>query len=155
MRFKTQQTSKVVSHHDKMRSLISHVPGDKYDTVRVEVQKTGDISGVLISRCDYYQYLKCFCLSFPPSVFPHGVQGLTFYPRNKTHLVSFLVAPANFYDFSRKLNKLELQYGYGYGYIVQYEIYQQYPQSGENSCKQSLSWEEDNCKLEKVSLILQ
>ena len=105
---------------------------------------------MLVSRCDYYQYLRCYCLSFPPAHYPHGVQAVTFYPRNKTHLISFLVSPSNFYDFSRKLNKLELQYGYGYGYIVKYEIYQQYLQSGENNCKQNLSWEVDDCKLEKV-----
>ena len=107
---------------------------------------------MLVSRCDYYQYLRCYCLSFPPAHYPHGVQAVTFYPRNKTHLISFLVAPSNFYDFSRKLNKLELQYGYGYGYIVKYEIYQQYLQSGENTCRQNLSWEVDKCKLEKVKV---
>ena len=112
----------------KLRSLAhtTNVAGDKYNSVRVEVKRPG----VLVSRCDYYQYLKCYCLSFPPTDYPHGVQGVTFHPRNKTDLISFLVAPANFYDFSRKLNKLELQYGYGYGYIVKYEIYQTSVQNG-------------------------
>ena len=107
-------------------------------------------SQVVVGRCDYYQYLKCYCLDFPPSQYPHGIQAVTLHPRTKTHVISFLVAPANFYDFSRKLNKLELQSGSGYEYIVNYEIHQQYLQSVENPCKQHLSWQVDYCKLEKV-----
>ena len=132
-----------------------NVPGEKYQSVPVEVSSSGGSGLVVVTRCDYYKYLKCYCLDFPHSDYPHGIQAVTLSPRNQTDIIAFLVAPANFYDFSRKLNKLELQSGFGYEYIVNYEIYQQYLGSAENPCKPNLSWQVDNCKMEKVlSLIL-
>ena len=137
-----------------LQSLIRNVPGEKYQSVPVEVTGRGGSSrGVVVTRCDYYEYLKCYCLSFPHTDYPHGIQAVTISPRNNTDIISFLVAPANFYDFSRKLNKLELQAGFGYEYIVNYEIYQQYLQSVENPCKQNISWQLDNCKMDKVKAL--
>ena len=142
------------SHPNELTSLaVKDVPGEKYHSVPVEVtsRSRGSDGLVIVSRCDYYEYLKCYCLAFPHSDYPHGIQAVTLSPRNNTDIISFLVAPANFYDFSRKLNKFELQSGFGYEYIVNYEIYQQYLGSEENPCKQNLSWQVDNCKMEKES----
>ena len=124
--------------------------GENYNSVGVDLTRAGGGGEVLVSRCDYYRYLKSYCFSFPHYHYPHGIQALTFYPRNQTDIIAFLVAPENFYDFSRKLNQLELQSGFGYEYIVKYEIYHQYRQSVENPCKQNLSWLVDDCKMEKV-----
>ena len=105
---------------------------------------------VTIRRCDYYQYLKCYCLSFPDSSYPHGIQEVSLSPFLNTDIISFLVAPENFYDFSRKLNKLEFQYGFGFEYIVRYDIHYQLLDSVKKPCRQNLSWAEDTCKIEKV-----
>ena len=125
--------------------------GDQYNVVDVEVSEILK-SGISITRCDYYEYLKCYCLTMDDKMFPYGVQGVYLHPLNDTDIITFIVPPGNFFDFSRKLNKLEVQHGAGYEYVIKYEIFKLL-NLDKRPCKNEISWKEDDCKMEKVNKI--
>ena len=106
-------------------------------------------SGIVITRCDYYEYLKCYCLTMDDQMFPHGVQGVYLHPLNETDIITFIIPPGKFFDYSRKLNKLEVQHGAGYEYVIKYDIFK-ILNLNKRPCKSEISWKEDDCKMEKV-----
>ena len=57
--------------------------GDEYKYVNIDAENETELSlnGLLISRCDYYLFLKCYCLSLDPNLYPHGVQGFSLFPK--------------------------------------------------------------------------
>ena len=126
-------------------------PGDHYNVVDVEVSKIEN-SGIAVTRCDYYEYLKCYCLTMDDKMFPYGVQGVYLHPINDTDIITFIVPPGNFFDFSRKLNKLEVQHGAGYEYVIKYDIFRLL-NLAKRPCNSEISWKEDDCKMEKVNKI--
>ena len=108
-----------------------------------------DQEGLKMERRDYYPYLKCYCLNLTKSKFPLGVQGIYFYP--KIEIAVLIVPPGRFYDYSRKLSSFELQLNYTHQYVIQYGIYKLLDlESPSKNCSEKLSWNEDQCKLEKV-----
>ena len=120
--------------------------GDEYKYVRINAENETELSlnGLLISRCDYYEYLKCYCISLEHKIYPHGVQGFTLIP--KIDISTFVVAPGRFYDFSRKLTKIEIETNFSYEYVIDYNIYNLINLDNK-PCKPELSWREDECKL--------
>ena len=85
--------------------------------------------------------------------FPYGIQGVTILqPKNKVDIITFIVPPGKFYDFTRKLNKLEIQHGSGYEYVIKYDIFKVLNLE-RKPCKSDISWKEDDCKMEKVLYI--
>ena len=123
--------------------------GDEYEYVDIKADNETDLTsnGLLISRCDYYEYLKCYCLSLSSRHYPHGVQGFTIFPR--IDIKTFVVAPGRFYDFTRKLTTIEIQTNFSYQYVIDYNIYNLINLETK-PCKASLSWKEDECKLSQV-----
>ena len=83
--------------------------------------------------------------------FPHGVQGVYLHPLNETDIIviTFIIPPGKFFDYSRKLNKLEVQHGAGYEYVIKYDIFK-ILNLNKRPCKSEISWKEDDCKMEKV-----
>ena len=124
--------------------------GEEYEYIDINVtEKETELSanGLLISRCDYYEYLKCYCISLDPRNFTHGVQGFTLSP--KIDISTFVVAPGRFYDFSRKLTKIEIENNFSYEYVIDYNIYNLINLHNK-PCQPQLSWREDECKLSQV-----
>ena len=125
----------------------SNASGEDYEVIELNVSSI-EGHGIEISRCDYYEYLKCYCLAMNDQVFPHGVQGVHLYPP-QDDIIAFIVPPGKFYDFTRKLNKLEIQYGAGYEYVIKYDIFKVLNME-KRPCNAEISWREDTCKIKKV-----
>ena len=124
--------------------------GDEYKYVEIDANNETDliINGLVLSRCDYYEYLKCYCISLDPRTYPHGVQGVFLYPM--IDIRAFVVAPGRFYDFSRKLTTIEIETNFSYEYVIDYSIYNLINLETK-PCKASLSWREDECKLSQLT----
>ena len=123
--------------------------GDEYTYVDIDAENETELgeNGLLISRCDYYEYLKCFCIALEREIYPHGVQGFTLIP--KTDIRTFVVAPGRFYDFSRKLTTIEIETNFSYEYVIDYNIYNLINLDNK-PCRPELNWREDECKLTQV-----
>ena len=68
-------------------------------------------------KLDYYHYLTIFCLSFPPTSFPFGIEKVFFSLKRKCKV--FVVAPGNFFSFDRKRNQMNILADQNYEYQVQ------------------------------------
>ena len=133
-------------------TFIIFITGDDYEVVKVNVSNL-ERSGVDVTSCDYYEYLKCYCLAINGEIFPNGIQSVHLNPpHNNIDIIAFVVPPGKFYDSSRKLNKLEIQHGSGYEYVIKYDIFK-ILNLKKRPCNSDISWKEDNCKIKKVKLV--
>ena len=64
-------------------SRMSQSTSDEYE--RVTLKKMED-NRMILSRCDYYDKLKCFCITFSSEMVAFGVQGISVYPKNGCYI---------------------------------------------------------------------
>ena len=89
---------------------------DQYIITEYRTDQILNGADVKIVKLDYYAYFSIFCLSFPSSSFPFGVEKIRISIKRKSEV--FVVAPGNFYSFERKRNLFRILAGQNYLYQV-------------------------------------
>ena len=97
----------------------------------------------IITRCDYYSRLKCYCVRSKPELFKVGVQEILM--KFKKNVVISAVAPGNFYSRERKQARIRIEQGYKYEYFLQHKIIHQLTRN--EKCTEDINWKTDDCKL--------
>ena len=69
------------------------------------------------------------------------------FPKSNLHL--YLIPPGNFFTVARKANEMEIEKESSYGYSLTYGIIKKFNKTNV-TCKESLSFQEDKCKLNQV-----
>ena len=106
--------------------------GNNYTKVKLSTKDNFSEMGIYVTRKDYYEYLKTYCLNirclgvsksckvifalFSEEEFPNGINKL--YLTIKSPLTLTIVAPGNFYDGSRYFNTMDIDKAYEYSYTV-------------------------------------
>ena len=80
-------------------------------------------------------------------MFPFGITELEIW--HKSTLELFIVPPGEFFTLARKTNKAELEKDHYFGYSLTYEITKKFNKNNV-TCKESLNFVEDKCKLNQV-----
>ena len=127
-----------------LSKMISGV-SDNYEKVKFKPEET---NGLTLKRCDYYDKLKCFCLTFSKELVAFGVQAISIYPRTGCYIT--VVTPGNFYSHSRKKSMIGYATGFKYLYNIKHSIVTSLPLAGD-MCEHRMDWREDDCKLNFIN----
>ena len=95
--------------------------GKDSDTYKETVYKSEEISNgtdVKVEKLDYYYYFAIYCLTFPSTSFPFGVEKVYFSMKWQSEV--FVVAPGNLFSFDRKRNFMNILAGQNYEYQVRW-----------------------------------
>ena len=95
------------------------------DAYKSTYYKPADIlngTDIGIVELDYYHFFSIYCISFPSSTFPFGIEKVYFSLNQKCKV--FVVAPGNFYAFDRKRNEMTILADQSYEYQVAKNIVQ-------------------------------
>ena len=99
----------------KVRSRIGK-DNDKYEESEYKSEEILNGTNVKLVAIDYYYNFAIYCLSFPNSSFPFGIEKVYFDIKQKSEV--FVVAPGNFYSFDRKRNFMNILADRNYEYQV-------------------------------------
>ena len=100
---------------------VDKTTSDKSDAyTMLEIKEGSD--GYVLTRCDYYYALKCFCINFSKEVRKHGIQRATIY--FNSDLKFLIVAPKNYYSFNRKHSEFVAETGFIHYVTMSYSIRQ-------------------------------
>ena len=91
---------------------------DMYEERKYKSEEIVNGTDVKFVKLDYYFEFSVYCLSFPSSSFPFGIEKVAF--DMKTHCDVYVVSPGNFFSFDRKRNHLKSRAGKNYGYQVEF-----------------------------------
>ena len=100
----------------KVRSRI----GKNSDTYKETVYKSVEIFNgmdVKVVKLDYYAYFAVYCLTFPSTSFPNGIEEVSFSLKQKCKV--HVISPGNFYSYDRKRNHMNILAGQNYEYQVE------------------------------------
>ena len=101
----------------KVRSRI----GKDSDTYKQTVYKSVEIlngTDIKVEKLDYYYNFAIYCLTFPSTSFPFGVEKVYFSMKWQSEV--FVVAPGNLFSFDRKRNFMNILAGQNYEYQVRW-----------------------------------
>ena len=86
---------------------------DAYKKTKYTSEEILNRTDIKVVTLDYYHYFTIYCLSFPNSSFPFGIDKVYF------SMKVFVVAPGNFYSLDRKRNFMNILVGQNYEYQVE------------------------------------
>ena len=89
---------------------------DKYQLVVYKSQDILNGTDIQVRRLEYYWHFSIFCVSFPNSSFPFGIEWVYFSMKHKSQVQ--IVSPGNFYSFERKRNRMTIYANQNYQYQV-------------------------------------
>ena len=89
---------------------------DVYTRTMYKSEEILNGTDVKFVKLDYYHYLTIYCLSFPSTSFPFGIEKVYFSMKRKCKV--FVVAPGNFFSFNRKRNHMNILADQNYEYQV-------------------------------------
>ena len=89
---------------------------DKYQLVVYKSQDIMNGTDIQVLRLEYYWHFSIFCVSFPNSSFPFGIEWVYFSMKHKSQVQ--IVSPGNFYSFERKRNRMTIYANQNYQYQV-------------------------------------
>ena len=81
-------------------------------------------------------------------MFPFGILKIKIYHRSNLNLI--VIPPGGFYTTARMPNVLEIEKLSSYSYTLTYGIFKKFNKNN-ITCKESLNFREDNCKLNQVN----
>ena len=134
--------------HKVVLSRMSQSTTDDYERV---IFKAIEDNRMVLSRCDYYDKLKCFCITFSPEMVEFGVQAISVYPKTGCYIT--VTAPGKFYSHERKKSMIRYVSGFKYLYNIGYAIITS-PLMEDDSCDHSRDWKVDDCKLKYINNII-
>ena len=97
-----------------------------------------------ISRCDYFKFLKCYCINLSDMENAFGIQDL--FLKTAQNAKISIVPKNQFFGYHRKLTQIYTPIGYDYTYIIDHSISKQLP-TEPNGCSQEIDWKSDICFL--------
>ena len=112
----------------KVRSRIGK-DNDKYEESEYNSEEILNGTNVKLVAIDYYYNFAIFCLSFPNSSFPFGIEKVYFDIKQKSEV--FVIAPGNFYSFDRKRNFMNILADRNY----EYQVYDSFSQRDQRASK--------------------
>ena len=84
---------------------------------------------------------------FRKEEFPFGIHKINIY--HKSYLQIMMIPPGGFFTLARKINQVEIEKDFSYGYTLTYGILKKFNKN-DVTCKESLDFLEDKCKLKQV-----
>ena len=84
---------------------------------------------------------------FRKDEFPFGIVRMKIYHRS--NLILIVIPPGGFYTTARMPNVMEIEKLFSYSYSLTYGIFKKFNKNN-ITCKESLNFREDNCKLNQV-----
>ena len=103
-------------NHVEVKSRIGKF-SDMYDITDYKSEEIVNGTDIKLVRLDYYYSLTVYCLGFPSSSFPFGVEKVLF--DMKTQCNVYVVSPGNFFSFDRKRNRMNILADNNYEYQVE------------------------------------
>ena len=98
-----------------------------------------------ISRCDYYENLKCYCIDLSDLENTYGIQDIFL---KTTQNAEITVVPKHqYFGYLRKLTLIVTTPGYDYTYIVDHYLSEQLPLEPDG-CSHEMDWKSDSCVLQ-------
>ena len=91
--------------------------------------------------------LKFLSVFLRKEKFPFGIYRMRLYHRSTIELI--VISPGRFYTRARMPNVVEIEKEFSYSYSLTYGIFKKFNKNN-ITCKESLSFNEDNCKLNQV-----
>ena len=88
-----------------------------YDITDYKSEEIVNGTNIRLVKLDYYYLLNVYCLGFPNSSFPFGVEKVLF--DMKTQCNVYVVSPGNFFSFDRKRNRMNILADNNYEYQVE------------------------------------
>ena len=104
-----------ILHNVRVRSRTGK-DNDKYEEAEYKSEEILNGTDIKYVKLEYYDYFAIFCLSFPNSSFPFGIEKVFFDMKQKSDV--FVIAPGNFYSFDRKRNHMMILADQNYEYQV-------------------------------------
>ena len=98
-----------------------------------------------ISRCDYYEILKCYCINLSDMENAFGIQDIFLKTLQDAHIT--LVPKNQYFSYRRKLTLVFTTIGYDYTYIVDHSLSEQLPLEPKG-CSHEMDWQGDICILQ-------
>ena len=100
-----------------------------------------------ISRCDYYEILKCYCFDLSDMKNTFGIQDITLKTAQDAEIT---VVPKNqYFGYIRKLSLIFTTPGYDYTYIVDHYLSEQLPVEPDG-CSHEMNWKSNSCILRYI-----
>ena len=90
---------------------------DAYKKTKYTSEEILNRTDIKVVTLDYYHYFTIYCLSFPNSSFPFGIDKVYFSMKQESEV--FVVAPGNFYSLDKKRNFMNILVGQNYEYQVE------------------------------------
>ena len=95
--------------------------GNGYSSERISSTNSTALNqfGIEITRCDYYWYLKCYCLVFEQE---KVIQRVRLISKSEVDYVMMVVQPERIFDYSRKFSEITHKPKFTYSYNLRYKI---------------------------------